>query len=446
MTEYTYAGFYQTTMESDELTTAELKASYLVLTMFLVLWTMGSLFLVEDLRLTGNWFVAPKARVERRKNNTVLLGNAIVPSGESKEIHKKYLYAYLNSIFPNVFRQEGSTWRGLMRAMLKHHRYIAIIRNGETDSHELRVKTVLQLLTVHTMLMFVLALCYDLQYPSDDGYCGSASTEEACLKPASMFDSSQPMCEWVVSSSTNGDQSISTESCVYLKPKITLHMIALISILVSTMTAPFNLLVDFLFDVIRAPTADSDRLSELISSGNTSIQRAGRRMSAVAIGAKKAIVSRVNNMIPVRSSGKSTIKYVTDALVRDVTRDVPDFVVHRHALASKAVGESLRQHSIIRVKPKEETMQPRSFFLGRKQRATVFLSNSHPTPPIDITVSTKEVVPFNAIAPTSPASELKLSKEQSLKAMFDSLLLELDGEYNQLTAVAQREEFIAKWG
>jgi hypothetical protein len=450
MTEYTYAGFVQTTVDSNQLTSAELKSSYLVVTMFLTLWTLGALFLFEDLRITGSWFVAPQKRIERRKNDTILLGSAVAPVDKAKEIsmevRKKYLYAYLNSIFPDVFHREGSTWNGLMNELRKHHRYIAILRGGGTFSHEIRVKTVLQMLTVQTMLMFVLALCYDLQYPSDNGQCSMYTTQASCLKPSSMFDSSQQMCEWMLSSSTDDDQTV-TASCLYLKPDVTLHMIALISILVSIVTAPFNLVVDFLFDIIRAPTADSDRLAELISSGNTSIQRVGRRMSAVAIGAKKAVVSRVSNMIPVKNHGsKSTIKYVMDNLVRDVTRDVPDFVVHRHALASKALGDSFRE---VKVKPKAETVQTLTHspgFIGRKQRAAIFLSESHPTPPIDITLSAKEAVPFNSIAPATPPAEPKALKQQSAKAMYESLVLELSGEYDQLTSVNQRGDFISRWG
>jgi hypothetical protein len=450
MSEYTSRGFSDTIVESDTVSASEVRSSYLVLTMFIVLWGFGSIFLIEDFRLTGNWFVSSKPRSKRNRTG---VGGPIVPLDGPIEIRKKYLVTYLDSIFPEVFRQEGSTWSGLIRELMKHHRYITLLRGRSVFSYEQRVKTLLQLLTVQTMLMFVLAVCYDLQYPSDDGQCETYKTESSCLHPSSILDSTQQKCKWVVPDVGDG-------SCSYLKPTLTLEVIVLISLVVATATAPFNLLVDLLFEIIRAPTADSDRLSSLISSGNTSIQRAGKRMSAVAIGASQAAMSRVNNLIPVshpeKAAGKSRF---FDNFVQDVIRDVPDSVAHRHVLASNALGQSLRgsrefrQHSskkksaVIptnREIPDEADQTPYTLSLvKRKQRSTLFLSDVEPTPRVDDPKTSVETIPFTSV---SPSSSPRTGKKDAQAALFESLISELCDQYNCLTGVSHREEFVRNWG
>jgi hypothetical protein len=440
MSQYTTSGFTSTVVQSDGVTVGKVRSSILVLAMFIVLWGFGSIFLIEDLRLTGNWYISPKKpRSERSRTGK---GALIVPLDpeESLESQKKYLVTYLNSIFPEVFRQEG-TWSGLLRELLKHHRYILLFQGQGSFSYEQRVKTLLQLLTVQTMLMFVLAVCYDLQYPSDDGQCETYETESACLGPSSILDSTQQMCKWIVTSSDVG-------SCLYLEPTLTLKVIVLISLVVATATAPFNFVVDLLFEVIRAPTADSDRLKSLISSGNTSIQRIGRRMSAVALGASKAVVSKVNTFIPVSNSvkEKSILPNIFDTFVQDVARDVPDSVAYRHALASTALKRSSypkKKGAVIPTNgdiPDESDETPYTLGLvKRKQLSTLFLSDVEPTPRDE---SPADTAPFTSVSPSSSSR----GKKNAQMVLFESLVSELCDQYGRLTGVSHREEFSRTWG
>jgi hypothetical protein len=47
---------------------------------------------------------------------------------------------------------------------------------------------VLQVMTMVTMTLFLLALFYDLQSPVDDGYCGTMTDETSCLAKRTLLD------------------------------------------------------------------------------------------------------------------------------------------------------------------------------------------------------------------------------------------------------------------
>ena len=86
-------------------------------------------------------------------------------------------------------------------------------------------------LTVQTMLMFLLAVFYDLQYPDDHGKCKTYSTESSCLNDKSLFSQHDSLCSW------DGYE------CRFQSPIMSPRIVVLISILVGVLTAPVNLVV-----------------------------------------------------------------------------------------------------------------------------------------------------------------------------------------------------------
>ena len=73
--------------------------------------------------------------------------------------------------------------------MKKHHRYLNILTASPGDfGDRSRVLTGIHLLTIQTMLMFLLALLYDLQGPADDGTCEAQYSESDCLHRKSVLD------------------------------------------------------------------------------------------------------------------------------------------------------------------------------------------------------------------------------------------------------------------
>jgi hypothetical protein len=73
------------------------------------------------------------------------------------------LSRYLDEVFPVVFQSRSYVGR-MAEEVLKHHRYVALI-TSRADVNK-KMLTCSHLLTVQTMLMFLLALCYELQVSS----------------------------------------------------------------------------------------------------------------------------------------------------------------------------------------------------------------------------------------------------------------------------------------
>jgi hypothetical protein len=103
-------------------------------------------------------------------------------------------------VLPSVFRPKAGLTR-FWEEVSKSHRYLLLFTASGEDGDKKRMLTGIHLLTVQSMLMFILAVFYDLQYPQDDGACRTYVTQESCLKPNSVLDSSNHLCRWVSDSS-----------------------------------------------------------------------------------------------------------------------------------------------------------------------------------------------------------------------------------------------------
>jgi hypothetical protein len=95
--------------------------------------------------------------------------------------------------------------------------------------------------------------------------------------------------------------------------------------------------VDHIFEILSAPSADEHKMTLEANLGNSQLRRMGRRMSqaarrvSAAVGA--AAAAKARNTIYQRK--KSTL------ILEETTRVVPDNVMHNHALAQSALGQSL---------------------------------------------------------------------------------------------------------
>jgi hypothetical protein len=105
-------------------------------------------------------------------------------------------------VLPSVFRAKAGLTR-FWEEVSKSHRYLLLFTTSGEDGDKKRMLTGLHLLTVQSMLMFILAVFYDIQYPQDDGACSTYEDERSCLKPNSVLDSSNHLCQWVADSSSS---------------------------------------------------------------------------------------------------------------------------------------------------------------------------------------------------------------------------------------------------
>jgi hypothetical protein len=149
------------------------------------------------------------------------------------------------------------------------------------------------------------------------------------LHQSSVFDPSQTKCQWTPSDPASASTS---GSCDYLQPDVTLRVIVIVSMLVAVLTAPVNLVVDFLFhDILSAPTADTLKTA----SAGDAMRRAGRRMSNAVRRASLTVSNQLSALGP---------KKKKPALFRAVsTREISESTKEAHGLAVMSAANIIKE-------------------------------------------------------------------------------------------------------
>jgi hypothetical protein len=132
---------------------SDVKQALVAITMFAVLWGGGAiliciLFRKQRLKIIG---INPIQAEERHNQREMSSGEA-----------KKYLTAYVDEVFPAVF-QTSSRFLRLLSEVMKHHRYLTVFSPPAEVSDGRRMLICLQLLTVQSMVMFMIAALYEIQ-------------------------------------------------------------------------------------------------------------------------------------------------------------------------------------------------------------------------------------------------------------------------------------------
>jgi hypothetical protein len=132
--------FEETIKVSTEIQKDSLEKTMIVILMYGILWTTG--------------IIAIGVSFARRYNQS----NLTHPNEEREEKNRSIFNQYLDDIFPRIYKPQPLL-RRILHEITTHHRYITLF----TSSENRRILTTIHLLTVQTMLMFMLAVCYDLQ-------------------------------------------------------------------------------------------------------------------------------------------------------------------------------------------------------------------------------------------------------------------------------------------
>lgn len=128
--------------------------------MFSIMWgtgILGILFCISHKYFQKEKiqnFNQQKIQAVRRNRDSILDINII-------------LSKYLDEIFPIVY-QTQSYFTRMINEIIKHHRYIDLLMTPSSSSQgssgmQKKILTCAHLLTVQTLLMFLLAVCYELQ-------------------------------------------------------------------------------------------------------------------------------------------------------------------------------------------------------------------------------------------------------------------------------------------
>ena len=212
---------------------------YIVISMFASLWAVGIM-----LTLLVRWrkveTSAVKVGTEQRNDLNIQEGY--------KEM-KLTMETYISEIIPVLFRGESNSFRTL-REVFSHHKYTSVFFS------EVTVLTIVKIITVQSMLMFLLAFTYDLQSPSDDGSCSQWQSAESCTARKSYLDSSQTYCQWSLISTDDMGSDTSNYSCSYQDSTLTVQEVLSISVIVSVVTAVFLRPIEYLFKVLNSPESN----------------------------------------------------------------------------------------------------------------------------------------------------------------------------------------------
>lgn len=144
--------FEVTILTAQDLKARSVSKSLVILLMFGVMWGVG---------LFGLLLCVFRRQYRRFK----------IQEFESKKIQgatrsriddlSPLLMKYLDEVFPIVYQNRSYAGR-MLEEILKHHRYLDVLSNRSgVDSK--RVITCVHLLTIQTLLMFLLAVFYELQ-------------------------------------------------------------------------------------------------------------------------------------------------------------------------------------------------------------------------------------------------------------------------------------------
>ena len=209
-------------------------------------------------------------------NNTIKLVNDLI--------------RYVDSILPPVYVSSSFLSR-FKTELLRHHAYLNIIFGLENSSEYsnrggLPWVPVFHLLTIQTMLIFLLAVLYDLQYPSspqDRQKCYTFITKDDCLRQKSLFDDTETFCQWLETSSSESISSSIETGCTFIEPDLTLQITLYCAIISSLFTAAILRPLNYLFVLLSAPSEEGIIASITASSVFRSLQGQVRRASVMAM-------------------------------------------------------------------------------------------------------------------------------------------------------------------
>jgi hypothetical protein len=312
---YIGSQFEDTFSSADDLTSlAALKRVLIVIVMFATLWACGILLLCG---CTWRHAALKSKHAKNDQNLDKKLQN--VQNSKSANMAHQYLTDYVIETFPSVFSNKPFFSR-LYGEVKRHHRYLTVLTAPEGENGDKqRILVGIELLTVQTMLMFLLAVLYDLQGPSDDGTCYYNVSEESCMSRKSVIDASQTYCLWIESSQT------SEFHCVYNEPNFTLKIVLYIAVMVSIFVSIISFPIDRIFELLSAPVAEDSK----VALQDTALKRLGNRASNVA--------RRASNFAMTAAAAAAARVNRATTIVGTVTRQLPGSTETAHALAAASM-------------------------------------------------------------------------------------------------------------
>ncbi len=223
-----------------------LEDSIIVVITFVCLW-VGSFVGIAVLDFFNSRGMVFWKDLGQRNNEASL---RITPSSAVASVVENHLSLYISSFFSVIFSDLPKSSR-LWHELVTKHIYISILYQPDQEKRLIKVLSVLTYLTAN---MFLLAVFYDIQWPSDDGRCALFTASTACLQDKSLFNSANPKCEWTSSlDAASGKSGI----CSWKQPDFDPNTLIVISLVVVLVSGPIFVILSTLINfVLLAPTTD----------------------------------------------------------------------------------------------------------------------------------------------------------------------------------------------
>jgi hypothetical protein len=155
---------------------------------------------------------------------------------------REVLRGYALSLIPSSLSTKQPWAKRMWNEVLHHHIYFSVLTEPILSKKWL---SALEVLTNLTFNMFLLAMFYDVEWPSDDGSCARNRARDACLLRRSSLNRERTVCAW----------SESQSSCAWQKPVFEPSATIVVSLLVVLVGAPVYLLLSILFSrILKAPS------------------------------------------------------------------------------------------------------------------------------------------------------------------------------------------------
>jgi hypothetical protein len=270
LTAYLAADYAAVTNDAAHFNAESLKHAEIVAITFGVLWgvMLGIIALIE-LSDSDSRMGTAKAKLQEllsygKKQRTAAEKLAMIKKDEtaagfslsqSTAEAKKYLREYVFTFFPNVFSEKPEEIK-FWHEILHRHRYFSIFVRETGFNKFVGCLEILSLLTAH---MFLIAVLFDAEWPNDTGYCKTLFTEPACVAKKSPFDVKLPVCVW--------DTTAGIAQCTWVEPHMDPSIQIILTMLVVAFSGPINVVVSMLIKmIIMAPP--SDNLEELYNEAS----------------------------------------------------------------------------------------------------------------------------------------------------------------------------------
>jgi hypothetical protein len=180
---------------------------------------------------------------------------------------RKELSEYLDSLFIGVFSLDSPKKR-LMNEMVRLH---LVFKMFLADNLHDRFVNLLELTTVLSGALYLMALMAGLEIQEDDGSCGRQMNAHDCFSLVSTFDSTNERCTWVPMEAWY--DYVPDSQCVYVAPSLSMVSYVIIIAIGTALSLPMRITISFLFDtILRAPLKQDieEEDSSLTSNSNSS--------------------------------------------------------------------------------------------------------------------------------------------------------------------------------